>query len=76
MTLNMNNQYMFQVNQCHDQVPPLRKKPVGVFWDIENCAIPRGLNTYDLVRKIRGIFDKFHLIEREFVVVCDVYGIP
>lgn len=47
---------------------------LGVFWDLENCGIPRGLNVCILVNKIRAIFGLYNFLEREFSVVGDVYG--
>ncbi|XP_045497656.1 meiosis regulator and mRNA stability factor 1 [Colias croceus] len=45
--------------------------PVGIFWDIENCQVPRGCSAIDVVAAIRA---KFLVGRREadFVVVCDV----
>lgn len=81
VNLNLSNQYLFQLG--NGQLPPsqsltyngYKPKPVGVFWDIENCSIPRGANILGLVGQIRSLFNQFNLTEREFVVVCDVYGI-
>lgn len=49
------------------------KKPVGLFWDIENCSIPQNLNVLVLINKIRDIFNQFKMIEREFAIACDVH---
>ncbi|CAK1547136.1 unnamed protein product [Leptosia nina] len=45
--------------------------PIGIFWDIENCQVPRGCSAIDVVAAIRA---KFLVGRREadFVVVCDV----
>ncbi|XP_022120063.2 meiosis regulator and mRNA stability factor 1 isoform X2 [Pieris rapae] len=45
--------------------------PLGIFWDIENCQVPRGCSAIDVVAAIRA---KFLVGRREadFVVVCDV----
>ncbi|CAH0667451.1 unnamed protein product [Chilo suppressalis] len=45
--------------------------PIGIFWDIENCQVPRGCSAIDVVAAIRN---KFLIGKREadFVVVCDV----
>ncbi|XP_052759565.1 meiosis regulator and mRNA stability factor 1 [Galleria mellonella] len=44
--------------------------PIGIFWDIENCQVPRGCSAIDVVAAIRN---KFLIGRREadFVVVCD-----
>uniref|UniRef100_A0A8D8QAS1 Meiosis arrest female protein 1 n=1 Tax=Cacopsylla melanoneura TaxID=428564 RepID=A0A8D8QAS1_9HEMI len=45
--------------------------PIGVFWDIENCQIPRGRSALSVAQTIRdNFFDGYR--EVEFVVVCDV----
>ncbi|KAL0841176.1 hypothetical protein ABMA28_014919 [Loxostege sticticalis] len=46
------------------------KLPVGIFWDIENCQIPRGCSAIDVVVAIRAKFLEGRL-EGEFIVVCD-----
>ncbi|KAL7299894.1 hypothetical protein TKK_0007222 [Trichogramma kaykai] len=45
--------------------------PIGVFWDIENCQVPRGRSAMAVTKLIR---DKFYngYKEAEFVVVCDI----
>ena len=47
---------------------------VGIFWDIENVRMPRGLNPAMLITKLREKFvdtsSKF--CEKHFYVVCDV----
>ena len=78
LNLNMNNQFLFQLSQGQSRFqyqPITLKRPVGIFWDLENCSIPRGLNTYSLVNQIRLLLEQFALNESEFAVVCDVYGI-
>ena len=35
---------------------PLKKFPIGVFWDIENCQVPFGKSAIDIVQKIRSEF--------------------
>lgn len=45
--------------------------PVGVFWDIENCHVPRNKSATNVVQKIRQQFCKNYR-EAEFIVVCDV----
>ena len=43
---------------------------IGVFWDIENCAVPHGKSALALVQKIR---EKLFAGKREveFMCVCD-----
>ena len=45
--------------------------PIGVFWDIENCNVPRGKSALGIVQRIR---DKFFTGQREveFMCVCDI----
>ncbi|XP_046855493.1 meiosis regulator and mRNA stability factor 1-like isoform X2 [Xenia sp. Carnegie-2017] len=45
-------------------------EPVGVFWDFENCAIPRGKSARAVVQKIRSVFLEKKR-EAEFMCVCD-----
>lgn len=45
--------------------------PIGIFWDIENCQVPKNKCASNLVHRIREIF-MVHYREAEFVVVCDV----
>lgn len=44
---------------------------LGIFWDIENCQVPKNKSASSLVHKIREKFAKDYR-EAEFVVVCDV----
>ncbi|KAG8181656.1 hypothetical protein JTE90_017014 [Oedothorax gibbosus] len=50
------------------QVPP----PIGVFWDIENCQVPKGKSAITLVHNIRERFFEDHR-EAEFMCVCDIH---
>ncbi|XP_013199732.2 meiosis regulator and mRNA stability factor 1 [Amyelois transitella] len=45
--------------------------PLGIFWDIENCQVPRGCSAIDVVSAIRNKFLTGRR-EADFVVVCDV----
>lgn len=45
--------------------------PLGIFWDIENCQVPKNRNASDVVQRIRQRFLKKYR-EAEFLVVCDV----
>ncbi|KAL1423372.1 hypothetical protein MTO96_021133 [Rhipicephalus appendiculatus] len=50
---------------------PYGQVPIGVFWDIENCQVPRGKSATALVGRIREHFFKGHA-EAEFLCVCDI----
>ncbi|XP_026989357.2 meiosis regulator and mRNA stability factor 1 isoform X2 [Tachysurus fulvidraco] len=45
--------------------------PVGVFWDIENCAVPSGRSAATVVQRLRERFFQGHR-EAEFICVCDI----
>lgn len=45
--------------------------PIGFFWDIENCQVPRGCSAIDVVSSLRAKFLAGRR-EADFVVVCDV----
>ncbi|XP_022103471.1 meiosis regulator and mRNA stability factor 1-like [Acanthaster planci] len=45
--------------------------PIGVFWDIENCAVPRGKSALAVVQSVRDRFFTNHR-EAEFMCVCDI----
>ncbi|KAJ8946870.1 hypothetical protein NQ318_006780 [Aromia moschata] len=45
--------------------------PLGIYWDIENCSVPKGKCARDVVQRIREVFLQNYR-ESEFVVVCDV----
>lgn len=45
--------------------------PIGVFWDIENCAVPRGKSALAVVQRIRDQLFIGHR-EAEFMCVCDI----
>ena len=54
------------------------KKPevlesIGIFWDIENIAIPINVSVSLLVRKLRNTFVTVDKREVEFMCVCDVH---
>lgn len=42
----------------------------GVFWDIENCAVPHQKSAFALVQRIREKMFQ-HLREVEFMCACD-----
>ena len=45
-------------------------EPVGVFWDFENCPVPKGKSAQAVVQKIRNVFFQ-NKREAEFMCVCD-----
>ncbi|XP_074027472.1 meiosis regulator and mRNA stability factor 1-like protein isoform X2 [Leptinotarsa decemlineata] len=45
--------------------------PLGIYWDIENCHVPKSKSAAAVVQKIREVFLHTYR-ESEFVVVCDV----
>jgi hypothetical protein len=47
------------------------RRPLGVFWDIENCSIPRGKSALAVCEKIRGEDFCLGHSEIQFAVVCD-----
>ena len=51
---------------------------VGIFWDIENVRMPRGLNPAIFITKIREKFvdESPEFCEKHFYVVCDVKDWP
>ena len=47
------------------------RKAIGLFWDIENCRVPRFVSALSVVQRLRErFFDK--LREAEFMCVCDI----
>lgn len=44
--------------------------PIGVFWDIENCSVPRWKSALSVVQIIRDTLFVDHR-EVEFMCVCD-----
>lgn len=45
--------------------------PIGVFWDIENCHVPKNKSAASIVKRIREFFFNGYR-EAEFMIVCDV----
>ncbi|XP_071966064.1 meiosis regulator and mRNA stability factor 1-like [Antedon mediterranea] len=58
-------------NGINESTPTVDKPPIGVFWDIENCSVPRGRSALVLVQRIRDQFFGGHR-EAEFMCVCDI----
>ncbi|XP_063824866.1 meiosis regulator and mRNA stability factor 1 [Ostrinia nubilalis] len=55
----------------HHKPRQQNKVPVGIFWDIENCQVPRGCSAIDVAKAIRAKFLVEGRLEGEFIVVCD-----
>lgn len=49
---------------------------VAVFWDIENCGVPKGKSPSAVVQCIRSQFMTSDVKEAEFLCVCDVSREP
>ncbi|XP_011707520.1 PREDICTED: meiosis arrest female protein 1 isoform X3 [Wasmannia auropunctata] len=61
---------------CHDSPAKMpgasnHLPPIGVFWDIENCQVPKGRSAIAVTQLIRDKFFNGYR-EAEFIVVCDV----
>lgn len=50
---------------------PLLANYIGVFWDIENCNIPRGKSALEICEKIRNLDFFYGYTEVQFAVACD-----
>ncbi|GFR91346.1 meiosis arrest female protein 1 homolog [Elysia marginata] len=46
-------------------------KAVGVFWDIENCCVPKGKSALKIIERIRERYFT-DCREAEFICVCDI----
>lgn len=49
---------------------------LAIFWDIENCCVPRGKSAVAVVQCIRDKFLNNSTTEAEFLCVCDVSKEP
>lgn len=49
---------------------------VGVFWDIQNCGVPRGKSARKVVDRVRELPWMRGKSELEFLAVCDVTQMP
>lgn len=56
----------YQKNNKNKKLPQL-----GIFWDIENCQVPKNKSASAVVQRIREFFLQNYR-EAEFLVVCDV----
>lgn len=52
----------------------IQYKPVGIFWDIENCSVPKNKSPSDVIAHIRNffVFNRLNHREYEFLISCDV----
>lgn len=65
------NPNIFNSNSPTNHSKTLKQlEPVGVFWDFENCSVPKGKSAQAVVQKIRRVFFK-EKREVEFMCVCD-----
>ncbi|XP_076241468.1 meiosis regulator and mRNA stability factor 1-like protein [Calliopsis andreniformis] len=58
-------------NSSNLSLSPKYLPPIGVFWDIENCHVPKGRSAMAATQVIREKFFSGYR-EAEFIVVCDV----
>lgn len=56
---------------CSKKHKRKRLPPIGIFWDIENCQVPKFKSASAIVQRIRTFFLESYR-EAEFIVVCDV----
>ncbi|XP_026673319.1 meiosis regulator and mRNA stability factor 1 isoform X2 [Ceratina calcarata] len=69
--------YKYHCSFSHHDSPvnfsslPTYLPPIGVFWDIENCHVPKGRSAMAATQVIREKFFSGYR-EAEFIVVCDV----
>lgn len=55
----------------HKNKPAPVLPPLGIYWDIENCQVPKNKSATAVVQRLREMFLENYR-ESEFVVVCDV----
>nr|XP_012145387.1 PREDICTED: meiosis arrest female protein 1 isoform X2 [Megachile rotundata] len=73
----MFSHYKYDCSFLHHDAPvnlstvPNYLPPIGVFWDIENCHVPKGRSAIAATQVIREKFFSGYR-EAEFIVVCDV----
>ncbi|XP_046616833.1 meiosis regulator and mRNA stability factor 1 isoform X2 [Neodiprion virginianus] len=63
--------YLQHGSPVNPQTLPRYLPPIGVFWDIENCQVPKGRSAVAVTQVIRDSFFSGYR-EAEFIVVCDV----
>lgn len=63
--------YLQRGSPVNPQTLPRYLPPIGVFWDIENCQVPKGRSAVAVTQVIRDSFFSGYR-EAEFIVVCDV----
>ncbi|KAK2576438.1 hypothetical protein KPH14_005771 [Odynerus spinipes] len=62
---------LYHDNPVNSSALPTYLPPIGVFWDIENCHVPKGRSAMAVTQVIRDKFFNGYR-EAEFIVVCDV----
>ncbi|XP_056643206.1 meiosis regulator and mRNA stability factor 1 [Diorhabda sublineata] len=61
----------FNLTKKKQKFKTKRLPPLGIYWDIENCQVPKNKSAAAVVKRIREVFlDNYR--ESEFVVVCDI----
>jgi len=52
----------------------MSSNPVGIFWDIENCSVPKNKSPSGIIAHIRTAFvlNRLNNREYEFLIACDV----
>uniref|UniRef100_T1ILD4 Meiosis regulator and mRNA stability factor 1 n=1 Tax=Strigamia maritima TaxID=126957 RepID=T1ILD4_STRMM len=65
-----------------DDIKPInvKKQPnqylkIGLFWDIENCPVPKEKSVLYFVKKLRDLFFEGYTQDK-FIVVCNAYNQP
>ncbi|XP_072396076.1 meiosis regulator and mRNA stability factor 1 [Diabrotica undecimpunctata] len=61
----------YNISKKRHKAPARHLPPLGIYWDIENCQVPKHKSATAAVQKIREVFLQNYR-ESEFVVVCDV----
>nr|CAH7737791.1 unnamed protein product [Callosobruchus chinensis] len=68
-SVQANRSYNFVKKKRHRATK--RLPPLGIYWDIENCHVPKNKSAAAVVQRIRETFLENYR-ESEFIVVCDV----
>ncbi|XP_066927904.1 meiosis regulator and mRNA stability factor 1-like [Clytia hemisphaerica] len=66
----LNHSHKNEKQVTKNENDPQAAEPIGVFWDIENCQVPKGKSALAIVQKIRKTFYP-GCREVEFMCVCD-----
>ena len=68
--IQSNNDYTSSHNQPQSSANTAVMEVAGVFWDIENCAVPHQKSAFALVHRIREKMFR-SMREVEFMCACD-----